>query len=170
MLENIDWNTTITSVTTSGVVAIIVAWYFRFKAKPKSEIVYDYNRNANFTLLFDNIEIFDWTFETFYTIYEQRLGLLTREREEILPRIAFTSSGSGNQVIPPVNFRAYQGLTNELASVKQDLAEDVARMREYHRNFLKDYHLFQNYFHDKFLRDIHMYYFSSIHYSEWLLQ
>lgn len=151
-------------------IAILIAWYFRFKVKPKFEIVYNYNRNANFVLIFNNIEIFDWTFETFYIIYERRLGLLTREREDIVPRIPFTSSGSGNQAISPVNLREWQTITNELTSVRQDLLQDVERMREYHRNFLKDYHIFQNYFHDKFLRDIHVYYFSTIHYCEWLLQ
>lgn len=61
MFENTDWGGILVTTILSSVIAGVIAWYFRFRAKPKIEIVYENNRNASFKILWLYIQLYLWS-------------------------------------------------------------------------------------------------------------
>jgi len=170
MFDNIDWGTTIISAIISGIVAIGVAWYFRFKVKPKFEIVFDDNRQANLRLIFNGLQWFDSEFQSIYEIFERELGELKKEREEIIPRPKFIQEKGSEINENVIDLGSMMKMDKIFAEVRDNLNPILARMLEQQKTFLRDYHIFLNYLHDSFLREINNYYFTTIYYTKWVLK
>ena len=167
-IDGADAATILISLFLTTAVGIFITAYFRYFVKPKYEIVFDANRKANLTILFNAIDGFDEYFESIYTIFEEKLGLLTKNRKDIVPSIS-------NQINPinpalPLTYQDIMKIQKEYADVKSDLNPMLVKMQKFHRDFLKDYHLFQNYIHDSFLRDVNQYFVHTLDYTKWLLE
>lgn len=175
MFEHVDWDTTnistIISTITSGVLAFGIALYFRYRVKPKFEIIYDSNRQANINLIFNGLNYLDSEFESFYTIIENELGELTKEREEIIPSLKVKPKDEWIENDPDISdFGIIIKMTEKYDGIRKNLAPMLTIMREHHKKFLQDYHINLNYLHDSFLRDVNSYYITTTYYAELLLQ
>lgn len=170
MFEHVDWDTTIISTITSAVVAISVGLYVRYKTKPKSEIIYNANRQANLNLIFSGLNHLNFEFGTLYESIEQRLGELTKKRSEVIPSLVFKPKEQWIENDPDqLDFVKITKMTSVFDEIKPMLRSTLARMHQQHRNFLQDYHIYLNYLHDSFLRDVNSYYLTTTYYSELLL-
>lgn len=161
----------ILTITVSSLIALGIGLLIRYGLKPKFEIIYDENRKANFTYLFNGINAFDFNFERFYNTFENRLGLLTREREEIVsfPVFVTVNPTIDEKQIPIINFREFQQQSEEFATVKEELKPVLQWLRDNVDAFSKYYNLYQSYMHDSFLRIISLYFADTVYYAEWLL-
>jgi len=170
VFDKTEWGGVISSTLASSLIAIGIALYIRYRAKPKQEIIYDANRQANLDLIFSGLNFLNIEFLTFYESIEQRLGELTKERSKIIP---FPISKPLNEwtVDDPdiVDFGEISKMTAIFDEIKPMLTQTLTRIREHHKRFLQDYHIYLNYLHDSFLRDVHSYYITTTHYSELLL-
>lgn len=164
MFEKLDFDTIIISTLMAIAITVGVSWFFRFRTKPKFEIIYDSNREENLTYVFNGLEMLDSDFGSFCEIFEDNFGLLTKEKKEIVPRPS--SSSDGNITYP----QGFAETLNRLRQVKENLTPMLTRMRDNHNKFLRDYHIYHNYIHDSFLRNVSLYYWTTTYYIEWLLK
>ena len=161
----------IVTIVLSSLIALGIGLFIRYGLKPKFEIIFDDNRKANFLILFNGIQAFDSQFLSFYEILEDRMGLLRRDRREIIPRMQFASlTPESIHSQTRVDFGEISRLTSEYDEVRRNLQSILQAMRDNYDAFLKDYKLFLNYMHDTFLRDVSLYLWNTIYYSEWLLR
>jgi len=158
------------TIVVSSIIAFGIALFVRYGVKPKFEIVYDSNRKANLTYLFNGISMFDdLDFRSFYEIFEDRMGLLTRDRKDIIPSTLSTG------LTPTVDLRltAFSEigrLTAEYDVLKVDLRPILEDMKSNFEAFNQQYTFYQTYLHDSFLREVKIYFFNTYYYAEWLLQ
>ncbi len=161
------WNVLV-SLGLSSLVGISIAVFFRYKVKPKFEIIFDDNRQSNLNLIFNGLQWFDADFESFYTIVERDITPLTKYNEEIVPspKIKPIDELEDDDA---VDLGTMMRMDKKFLEVKDTLDSILKRMREQHTKFLKDYHIYLNYLHDDFLRNISKYYFTTTDYCEYVL-
>lgn len=149
---------------------VAIAAFFRYKVKPKFEIVFDSNRQSNLRLIFSGLEWFDKEFESFYKIFERDMVELTKDNEEIIPRPKFKPMDELDDGEDVIDLGTMMKMDKAFQEVKKCLEPILKRMSEQHNAFLRDYHIYLNYLHDSFLRDINNYYFTTTYYVEWVLK
>lgn len=170
MFDHVDWDTATISTITSAIVAIVVGLIVRYKTKPKSEVIYDANRQGNLNIIFNGLNHLNVEFETIYSSIEQRLGELTKERTEIIPPLVSKPEEQWSENDPDErDFGQISEMTSIFNEIKPMLQGALGRMRDQYKTFLKDYHIYLNYLHDSFLRDVYSYYITTTYYSELLL-
>lgn len=173
MFEHIDWDTTIISTITSGAIAVGIAWYFRFRAKPKIEVVFEDNRKSSFHYLFSNLASFDSYFGSFYEIFEKDVTELRGSDKAIvrsspIMRSFLNSSGETETIINLGNVD--MDLIRRFEFTKKNLEPMLENMRRFYKTFSDDYTEYHKHMHDTFLRDVIRYYNSTIEYARWVLQ
>lgn len=147
-----SWTPSIVTMLISAVISSVIAWkiglYIRFNTKPVHEIVYQDNRTSNLKLIFNGIRLSDSTLGSIFEIFTDKFGELSRNRKVIIADpISSINTDFGK-------FLVQKKIFDETV---QGLQDTLKRMREQRKDFLKDYHVLQNYFHDSFLRDINQY-------------
>jgi len=156
IFDNTDWGGVVASTIGSSIIAIVIALYIRYKTKPKHEIIYDANRQANLDLIFGGLNRLGSEFGTIYDSIENRFGFLTENRDEIIPAFG--------------DIVEIAEMNRTFDDIRPMLEGCLERMREQHRRFLGDYHIYLNFLNDSFLRDVNKYYLTTTFYSELLLQ
>lgn len=169
----VNWDDVIISTITSGGVAGFIAWFFRYKTKPKVEIVFEDNRKQSFHYLFGNIASFDNYFGSFYEIFEKDVTELKGSNKSIVRSSpimhAFLNAlGEKETVIDLGNVD--MNLIRKFEFTKKNLEPMLESMRTFYKTFSDDYSFYHTYMHDTFLRDVIRYYTSTIEYARWVLQ
>ena len=166
-----DFLIVVISVILSTLTSIGVAWFFRFRTKPKHEIIYDSNRQENLTRIFYGLKFFDMFFERVYSQFNNEFGILNKEKESLIYKSQDISDiDSNNNFEKLVNFGNLSERQLKLDKIRDYCEREFQNMKERFQVFINDYNIYQNYFHDSFLRDIREYYDSTVHYTEWLLK
>ena len=169
----INWDDVIISTITSGVVAFGIAFYFKYWARPKIEIIFDDNRKESFNSLFSNLASFDSYFQSFYEIFERDVTELKGSNKQIIPlspimREILTAKGEKTfrVSLPQVS----SSLLQNFEFTKRNLEPMLEQMRKLYKAFSDDYSYYHNYMHETFLRDVILYYASTTDYVRWVLQ
>lgn len=169
------WAPAIVSIIVSGLIAYFVAHYIRFNTKPAHERVFDENRNANLTRIFDQLSTFDDEVGRFFETLTNNFGELSRDRTELY-REPFDVEWELDEEGEPFPKQVSVEVTEEdnqrrmiLEFPEHDFHERLGRLKEQQKLFLRDYNIYLNYIHDSFLRDIRDYYYNTIEYFDSIL-
>lgn len=167
IFDNTDW----VGISISSIIAGFIAWYFRFKSRPKIEIIYENNRNASFKYLFSNIQLLDDSFEGFYKYFENNVCELKKDLEEIIPQSSILHPIYSEDGIKTfyVDLPKRTQLTTDFEYAKDSIESTLNRIREHFKTFSNDYQTYHNYMEDEFLRDVSSYYNATINYLNFIL-
>ena len=158
------------SVILSGGTSIGVAWFFRFRTKPKHEKIFDANRQANLIRICTGLHVFDNFFQQIYENINKEFGDLPKEREELVPKPKFIPVEELENIKEVHDIGTQFQLDLKLQNIRKSHDWILENMRNMFDLFTKDYDIYQNYFHDSLLRDVREYYSTTIDYTEWLLK
>ena len=161
--------TVVLSLASSLLASAIVAAYFRFLVKPKSEKVFEHNRESNLQRIFNQLRIYDnFNVGQIFDTLEKEFGSLECGKSELInENFKFvTEEELENQEITDF----VKNRSDEEKLAKLNSISKIRVLQRFHENFKEDYNIYSQYLHDSFLRDINQYYLNTNLYVEWLLK
>ena len=149
---------------------IIVAAYFYFFQKSKSEKLFEHHRNSNLKRIFSEIKTHDEDcLQPIYDKFENEFGSLERTRKELIKHIeSEVDTGTEKSVI--TYFKKIEEDRGELVSYGENLDLYVEAMNRIQTSFANDMPMYSRYLHDSFLKNVLSYYGLSYYYVQSLLQ
>ena len=167
MIDSLDVGTIVLSSLISGVIAITIAWFFRFKVKPKREIVFEDNRKDNVNRVCNILNFFDSSFERVYKGFEEEFQDLTKDMENIIPKPELRREN--DEYVVELDFVDQMKKKETLKKLKSQYERTLETMEKQTKMFYDDISIFHNYLHNSFLIEIGNYMNATLHYSQELL-